>query len=1103
MCRVFGEAVIVYQYEDNEHDIVTVGTGSSWLEEAILVYLHQKARRRKNDVSALKVYLKRTPMRTRSESDPAEFYRRAPLPTSMSQSVHRDSTLEQLNSSEGSEGGVEQIELVGDESVSRDARGTKPVAQLAATGTSRITHVYILNKNWQQRRECGKARHSDLSDSAAKRLSSDDSNDEGSTDSSESENNKDFPSTSDPETEERETENDEREAETDGSAESSDFPFDESPIRPEYTRTPPRLEKPNRGAEKTPPSSPKHQEALTDNTELSSMPSPQPSPLPTPSLSPSPTSSPSPPPPVSPLTPPTHPQRNPTEIRNLVVPKCATALQNWKKMDRIGRGGFGTVYLGMNKDTGEIFAVKQIEMENISDENAQQLLKSYDHEIQLMKTLDHPNIVKYLGATIDGLMLNIFMEYVGGGSLSSILSKFGPFSENMNNILHRDIKCANILLDTGVGRENVKLSDFGCSRNITDTIAQSQPNSVRGTPFWMAPEVMLAEGHGPSADIWSLACTIVEMVTGKPPWSQQYPNPTQAMHFICNTNTPLHIPSHLSPQLQQLLDTCLQRDPTQRPTAQQLLKHPFLTMERIKSTLSLSNLELSIASANVMQLSFPKLPSPSQLSVSVAPSPVMVLAHPLFLLENLPPRVIVAILKFLSVADLRRLPQVCRTWAQVLKDDNIWQLVCLDYWNTVIVKDNSWKAMFTNYVCNQHAWAAKEIIPFVFKGHTKSITAIRCNYTRDPRVFTGSRDKNIKIWDLKKTRSVNTITGHRGTVTCLDFVTSESSGYSLLSGSEDKTIRIWYLNADCQTKRDSQIIGKHKGSVTCLSVDGTRLVTGSLDTTLVLWDLQTLTALSTLGTKLETAPLSVTFHSDVIAAGYRDGLIRLWDPRTPNLQQISQLTGHQGDVTTLQHVAGDNVLISGGLDGFIHRWDLKHTQCTKTFYSGAPVYGLSFDDVKVVSCGKDKVLKLWDIHSERCLRRLESESSVLCVQSDHGAIYSGGRDKRLRVWSLSSTTKHTHTTSPTCDSTSTTLAPNPILGSSSPPATSPSPSPSPGRLSPPAASRGPNATIVIPSSPSKLSRRFVPNLNFTGLLGKSSANREEERAKVVQTACKL
>eukprot|EP01105_Mastigella_eilhardi_P023610 TRINITY_DN5996_c0_g1_i1.p1 TRINITY_DN5996_c0_g1~~TRINITY_DN5996_c0_g1_i1.p1 ORF type:complete len:1159 (-),score=231.26 TRINITY_DN5996_c0_g1_i1:59-3463(-) len=704
-------------------------------------------------------------------------------------------------------------------------------------------------------------------------------------------------------------------------------------------------------------------------------------------------------------------------LQNLQLHKCTTTPKHWvKSPQRIGKGGFGTVYIGMDQDSGEIFAVKQIELDASNDERAQRLLQSYDQEIQLMKSLNHPNIVKYLGASVEGLTLNIFMEYVGGGSLSSIYSKFGPFSENMVrsytkqllcglkylhsfNILHRDIKCANVLLDTTVGgRANVKLTDFGCSRKIADTLAQVQPNSVRGTPFWMAPEVILAKGHGTAADIWSLACTVVEMVTGKPPWSQQFPDPNQAMYNICQTTTPLHIPSHLSPQLQHFLDICLQRDPSNRPDAEHLLQHAFIKMDRVRNPLTLSNLECS-----------PLSPIPAQTFSPTQPQILQV--TPQFVLETLPPAVIANILLYLDTLDLARLQLVCQVWRKILLDDNVWQMVCLDYWNTVLVKGKTWKNMFISYYCDQRAWETKDIVPYVFKGHDKAINTIRCiSSDNNTRIFSGSRDKKIKIWDLKKTKSVHTLKGHTGSVRCLDFVPldksysgSTVSSYHLLSGSDDKTMRIWNL-------KSKKCVGlmTQECPITAVSVDGSRFVSAS-STSLVLWDLQTCTPICCVGrghtqsTVDTAAALSVSFRCDLIAAGYEDGVVRLWDARAPPYFTASQLDGHRGPVTALQLSALDNLLVSGSRDGTVRRWDVKHMACTKVFQAMCPVLGLAVDDLKVISCGEDKMVRLWDCHTARCLRVLEGHTnSVLSVHSDQTGIYSGGRDKLLRVWFLSS-----------------------------------------------------------------------------------------------------
>ncbi|KAH3743789.1 protein serine/threonine kinase [Pelomyxa schiedti] len=724
----------------------------------------------------------------------------------------------------------------------------------------------------------------------------------------------------------------------------------------------------------------------------------------------------------------------------LNIPKCTTTPKHWQIGQPVGRGGFGTVFMGINTDTGEIFAAKQIELDPSDDDRAQKLLQSYDQEIQLMKTLDHPNIVKYLGATIEGLKLNIFMEYVGGGSLSSILSKFGPFSENMVrsytkqllqglsylhscNILHRDIKCANILLDTGVGRENVKLSDFGCSRKIADNLAHAQQMSVRGTPFWMAPEVMLGNAVGTPADVWSLACTVVEMVTGKPPWSQQFPEPALAMFPICNSNTPLQIPSHLSPQLQQFLDICLQRDPSLRPDTKTLMKHPFLTMARVAGTLSLSNLEIPISSPSLSssasfsegsavnettaQDSSAQTTDATKIVANAQGVPRVVPQEiPRFLLEALPPNVIATIMKYLDISDVGKLSLVCHTWEKVLKDDNIWQLVCLDYCNTVIIKHKSWRQLFVSSVTSRQAWAQKEIFTTELKGHDKTILAISCKQGADEkfRVYTASSDKTIKIWDMNKARSAHTLRSHTSAVNGLDFVTADTyPGYVLISCSEDKSIRLWNL----KSKKVLHVLDGNHGAVTSISAHTSQLVAGYVDNTLLLWDLQVGTVICSFGLATKPSiPLCTKFHSDVIVTGYNDGFIRIWDPRTPPYQLITTLGGHSKSVTTVDLVSGDNVFVTGSSDCTMRRWELRLMKCNQTFLTQSPVVRLSFDDSKLVSCSDEKIIRIWDPHRGNCIREVKGHTeSIQCVYVDSNGIFSGGRDKIARIWQLSQPTR--------------------------------------------------------------------------------------------------
>jgi serine/threonine protein kinase len=208
-------------------------------------------------------------------------------------------------------------------------------------------------------------------------------------------------------------------------------------------------------------------------------------------------------------------------------------------------------------------------------------------EIDLLKNLDHPNIVKYHGFVKSAETLNIILEYCENGSLHSISKNFGRFPENLvglymsqvlhgllylheQGVIHRDIKGANILT-TKEGL--VKLADFGVASRTTGL----SESSVVGTPYWMAPEVIELSGATTASDIWSLGCTVIELLEGKPPYYNLQPMP--ALFRIVNDDHP-PLPQGASPAVKDFLMQCFQKDPNLRVSARKLLKHPWIVNAR-------------------------------------------------------------------------------------------------------------------------------------------------------------------------------------------------------------------------------------------------------------------------------------------------------------------------------------------------------------------------------------------------------------------------------------------------------------------------------------------------------------------------------------------
>ncbi|XP_032071817.1 mitogen-activated protein kinase kinase kinase 4 isoform X1 [Thamnophis elegans] len=259
----------------------------------------------------------------------------------------------------------------------------------------------------------------------------------------------------------------------------------------------------------------------------------------------------------------------------------------WQRGNKIGEGQYGKVYTCISVDTGELMAMKEIRFQP----NDHKTIKETADELKIFEGIKHPNLVRYFGVELHREEMYIFMEYCDEGTLEEV-SRLG-LQEHVirlytkqittainvlheHGIVHRDIKGANIFL-TSSGL--IKLGDFGCSvklKNNTQTMP-GEVNSTLGTAAYMAPEVITrakGEGHGRAADIWSLGCVVIEMVTGKRPW-HEFEHNFQIMYRVGMGHKP-PIPERISPEGKGFLSHCLESDPKMRWTASQLLDHSFV-----------------------------------------------------------------------------------------------------------------------------------------------------------------------------------------------------------------------------------------------------------------------------------------------------------------------------------------------------------------------------------------------------------------------------------------------------------------------------------------------------------------------------------------------
>lgn len=265
-----------------------------------------------------------------------------------------------------------------------------------------------------------------------------------------------------------------------------------------------------------------------------------------------------------------------------VLPK-KPSWSTWVKGELLGSGSFGTVYEGVGSN-GMFFAVKEVPL---SDEgkSAKQAIMQLEQEIALLSEIQHINIVQYLGTEREDEKLYIFLELVSKGSLAKVYKQYDLFPDQIRaytkqilyglkylhdrNIIHRDIKCANILVDTnGV----VKLADFGMAKEVDKL---DMLKSCKGSAYWMAPEVIdPKKTYNHAADIWSVGCTVLEMATGEPPFGDLEWH--RALWKVGHGEAP-PIPDELPADLRDFISNCLEVNVAKRPNCDILLTHPFIT----------------------------------------------------------------------------------------------------------------------------------------------------------------------------------------------------------------------------------------------------------------------------------------------------------------------------------------------------------------------------------------------------------------------------------------------------------------------------------------------------------------------------------------------
>ncbi|MBS0604666.1 MAG: WD40 repeat domain-containing protein [Verrucomicrobia bacterium] len=259
------------------------------------------------------------------------------------------------------------------------------------------------------------------------------------------------------------------------------------------------------------------------------------------------------------------------------------------------------------------------------------------------------------------------------------------------------------------------------------------------------------------------------------------------------------------------------------------------------------------------------------------------------------------------------------------------------------------------------------------------------------RLYSGSLDRTIKIWDLNTNTRTGTLQGHNSPVSSLAL-----GGRRLFSGSLDRTIKIWDLNTNTCTAT----LHGHNDSVRSLASSGQRLFSGSLDGTIKIWDLSTNTCTATLHGH-DGPVTSLALDGQRLYSGSLDTTIMIWDLTT--YARLATLKEHAGCVSSL--ALDGQRLFSGSLDSTIKLWDLNTNTCTATLDGHAsPVSSLAINGQRLFSGSNDRTIKIWDLNTNACTATLEGHNrSIRSLAMDGHKLYSSSYDRTIKVWDFNVT----------------------------------------------------------------------------------------------------
>jgi WD40 repeat protein len=299
----------------------------------------------------------------------------------------------------------------------------------------------------------------------------------------------------------------------------------------------------------------------------------------------------------------------------------------------------------------------------------------------------------------------------------------------------------------------------------------------------------------------------------------------------------------------------------------------------------------------------------------------------------------------------------------------------------------------------------KEPLLRTLEGHSSFLNSVAIS-SDNSKIVSGSSDRTIKLWDLDTGKLLNTLEGHTNHV---NSVATTSDNSKIVSGSSDRTIKLW----DLDSGKLLNTLEGHRGPIHSVAItsDNSKIVSGSDDKTIKVWDLDSGKLIHTLeGHSAAVNSVAITSDNSKIVSGSDDKTIKLWDLDSGKL--IHTLECRSGTVSCIAITSDNSKIVSGSYDATIKVWELSTGQLLNTIKGHSRAVSsvaITSDNTTIVSGGSydegDNTIKVWRLNSRKLINTLEGHSGyvrTVGISSDNIKIVSGSNDKTIKVWDLNS-----------------------------------------------------------------------------------------------------